>query len=48
MFKFSEQLRNELIDYFRDVYQINVSHEEADEYLNSLSYLCSALIDLES
>jgi hypothetical protein len=47
MFKFSEQLRNEAIDYFRDICQINISHEEADEYLRSLSSLCSALVDID-
>lgn len=45
MFKFSEQLRNEAIAYFREVCQIEISHEEADEYLRSLASLCSALID---
>ncbi|MBL7058352.1 hypothetical protein ISS03_03375 [Patescibacteria group bacterium] len=45
MFKFSEQLRKEAIEYFSDVCHVNISHEEADEYLRSLSSLCSALID---
>jgi len=46
MFKFSEQLRKECIQYFWDKCQKKISHEEADEYLRSLSALCSAMLDI--
>ncbi len=45
MFKFSEQLRNECIEYFKDVCGKKINHEEADEYLRSLALLCSAFLD---
>jgi len=38
-FKFSENLRNELIEYFWKCHNLTISEEQADEYLDSLADL---------
>lgn len=43
MFNFSEQLRDECIEYFIEVHDENISHEEADRYLNSFADLFDLL-----
>lgn len=43
-FKYSEQLRLELIKYFKEKHNHEVSHEEADEYLDSLGSLFESMI----
>jgi hypothetical protein len=35
-FKFSPDRRNELIIYFQKYYDLNISDEQADEWLDSL------------
>jgi len=47
MFKYSEKLRNDTIDYFKETHGKLIDHEEAEMYLESLSNLCSALINLK-
>jgi hypothetical protein len=46
MFKFSEQLRNELIEYFQNTKGILISQNQADDYLDSLADLFINLNDL--
>lgn len=38
-FKFSQQLRNQMIEYFLKYHSLTISDEQADEYLNSISEL---------
>lgn len=38
-YKFSLQLRNELIEYFFKYHNLTISEEQADEYLDSLADL---------
>ena len=37
--KFSQQLRNQMIEYFQKYHSLVISDEQADEYLNSISEL---------
>ena len=38
-FKFSENLRNQMIEYFWKYQNLTISEEQADEYLDSLADL---------
>jgi hypothetical protein len=42
VFKFSQNLRDRMIEYFLKYHNLTISEEEADEYLDSLAdlYLC--------
>ncbi|MCK5320888.1 hypothetical protein KAJ61_05895 [Candidatus Parcubacteria bacterium] len=37
MFKYSKQLRTKIIKYFKTVYKVLLSHEQADQYLDALA-----------
>ena len=37
MFKYSQQLRTEIIEHFKTVYNIFLSQEQADQYLDTLA-----------
>ncbi len=39
MNNFSQKLKDRLIDYFKQYYGLEISQEQADEYLNSLADL---------
>jgi len=41
-YKFSQNLRSRLIEYFLKYHSLTISEEQADEYLDSLAdlYLC--------
>jgi hypothetical protein len=39
VYKFSQQLRNQMIEYFQKYHSLTISDEQADEYLNSLADL---------
>ena len=39
MYKFSRQLKNRLIDYFKNNYGIEITLEQAEIYLDSLADL---------
>lgn len=39
---FSQQLNNQLIDYFKRKYAIDITSEQADDYLDSLADLVTA------
>lgn len=41
-FKFSQNLRDQLIEYFWKYHNLTISEEQADEYLNSMADLYSA------
>lgn len=43
-YKFSEELRNCLIDYFKKNYNMPISHEQADEWLDSLASLLECFL----
>jgi acyl carrier protein len=38
-FKYSEKLRNELIAYLKERYNLTISNEEAEQYLDSMAEL---------
>lgn len=38
-YKFSQNLRDQLIEYFQKYHSLTISDEQADEYLNSLAEL---------
>lgn len=38
-YKYSQQLQKQLIEYFKRKYSIEITSEEADEYLDSLADL---------
>ena len=40
-YKFSEKLRNRLIKYFKETHNLDISHDQAEEYLNSMADLYS-------
>lgn len=42
VFKFSQNLRDRLIEYFKKYHNLTISQEEADEYLDSLADLVLA------
>ena len=44
MFQFSQQLKQILIDYFVSHYEIKISLEQANDYLNSLAKLFDLFI----
>lgn len=37
MFKYSQQLRTEIIKHFKTVYMVLLSQEQADQYLDTLA-----------
>ena len=39
LYKFSPNLRNQMIEYFQKYHSLTISDEQADEYLNSLADL---------
>lgn len=43
MAKFSDELRQKLIAYFLKKYEVNISEEEAEEYLDSIAGFYLAL-----
>lgn len=43
MYQFSQQLKQRLIDYFINRYGIEISLEQANDYLNSLAKLFNLL-----
>ena len=47
MFKFSQQLRDDLIEYFWRVHKKQISQEQADIYLDSMADLCILLTQSE-
>jgi len=38
-YKFDQELRKRIIEYFEKYHCLNISNEEADEYLDSLAEL---------
>ena len=45
MTQFSSQLQERLIKYFAQKYEIQITSEQADEYLESLAGLCIAMTE---
>ena len=39
LYKFSQNLRNQIIEYFWKCHNLTISEEQADEYLDSLAEL---------
>ena len=42
-YKFSQELRNKLIAYFLQIHKVEVSQDQADEYLDSMADFYSAI-----
>ncbi len=47
MGNFSQQLKNRLIDYFENNYEIKITSEQAEQYLNSMADLYLAISQKE-
>jgi hypothetical protein len=45
-FNFSQKLRERIINYFSQNNNISITHEQADEYLNSMADLYMCLIKI--
>lgn len=45
--KFSQQLKKRAIAYYLQKHQIELSYEEAEQYLSSMARFCSTSIDKE-
>lgn len=40
-YKFSQQLRERIISYFANIHKLAISHDQAEEYLDSMADLYS-------
>lgn len=47
-YKFSQELREKLIDYFLRVRKVEISQDQADEYLDSMADLYSAISQMNA
>lgn len=45
MHKFSLQLKERIIAYFLQKYHVELSYEEAEQYLSSMARFCSVFVD---
>jgi hypothetical protein len=46
MFQFSQKLRDRLIKYLAEKKEINITYEQADEYLDSMADLYQCFLNM--